>query len=257
MSAKFKAGQKVKALNSTLDIKAGEVYEVIADDFANFPTVRDAAGDANGMLSRDSWELVRAFKAGDIVRTDDSFLRGMARTNGADPDRSVVRKVDERGYPILEWERVTETAGFDPALFEFVKPTGPFAVGDVVTPNKGNTSPRTFTSGREYTVTRTRKRGNGGYAIYLDADDDGNTSRFRPHEEFDLVRKAGEPAPVVEPAPYYLVSSPVQKFDTPHATKEAAKEWITEYGTPGVEYKLHRVYDEGTFSVVRELKEAA
>lgn len=62
---------------------------------------------------------------------------------------------------------------------------------------------------------------------------------------------------VAEPTPYYLVSSPVQKFDTPHATKDAAKEWITEYGTPGVEYKLHRVYDEGTFSVVRELKEAA
>lgn len=204
--------------------------------------------------------MSKEFKVGDRVKFVYDARR-VAPQNKSDPNYGRIGTVVRRhGNGLGVWVMFDgdsrENGWHYDWRFESAGDGCPFSAGDVVTPNGACGSLDTFTRGREYTVTRTRKSG-GGYTIYLATDDTGNAIRFRPHVEFDLVRKAGEAAPEPEPTPYYLVSSPVQKFDTPHATKEAAKEWITEYGTPGVEYKLHRVYDEGTFSVVRELKEAA
>jgi hypothetical protein len=82
----------------------------------------------------------------------------------------------------------------------------------------------------------------------------------------DAIRLEGQPEhwahvnnrfELVAPSGYYVVSSPLEQYRTQHATAEAAKTWITEVGEPGTVYTVHEVKDAGTFSVVRELKEAA
>lgn len=89
---------------------------------------------------RDEWdpehfELVtgaKSFKAGDVLRTTNSWLAEHAQANGANPERLVVRSVDDRGYPVLTFEGEGGTFGFDPDLLEFVVPAQPATVYKVI-----------------------------------------------------------------------------------------------------------------------------
>ena len=142
--------------------------------------------------------------------------------------------------------------------YELVEDETPrvFKAGDVVTLRQTPYTIHGFTPGREYVVTRVREANypRGSFRLHFERDDHGSTIRHRPAAQFELVRGVED---TVTPAPYFLVSSKSQKFDSVFATTEAAKEFITDYGTPCTEYTIHEVRDVGTFSVARELKEVA
>lgn len=70
--AKFKVGNKVKALRSALDILEGNVYEVSANSCSEYVCIRDEVGEVNALLTESDYELVNetaAFKVGDRVKS--------------------------------------------------------------------------------------------------------------------------------------------------------------------------------------------
>ncbi|MGA4005331.1 hypothetical protein ACI2US_03055 [Ralstonia nicotianae] len=61
------------------------------------------------------------FKVGDILTTDDAFIRGMCSGAGGNPERMSVRSLDRDNDPIFTWEDSDEDAGYDSSLFRLVQ----------------------------------------------------------------------------------------------------------------------------------------
>jgi hypothetical protein len=103
--------------------------------------------------------------------------------------------------------------------------------GDIVTPIEELVG---FTPGKEYLVTR---NDNDAFPwIDLSEDDEGD-NRYRPADEFVIVRRAAEqPAP--QPQDIYLISG----FSSEFPTLEAAEQRLTDgYGLHGEEYRIAKL----------------
>lgn len=206
--------------------------------------------------------MFKNFKIGEILKApaDWSSLRDKCKAMGGNPDQMQVRSLDDTGYPIFTWEADGErrgwisTTGFTVVAKPQPASSAPFKVGDrVKCTNPAGCASSYLVRGAEYTVESVNEEFEG---VCLKGVVTPYTAWT--YGRFELVPASSEvPKEPDEVKPYFLVYSGVYKFDTQHATLQAAKDWVLEAAEEGQKYTIQEVREVAVVEVVRTLKEAA
>lgn len=171
-------------------------------------------------------------------------------------DVGTVREVDNDhvGIDMETGRRAGRVAYCYAHRLDSVSDVPKFKVGDLVTPNGRESDTTSFTAGKPYKVTDYAYERRGIVAtVFLEADDKGCQSRFRPASYYDHYVEQKQPEPMTEFRIRKHGTALREVRGIPFDSQEAAEQAVSRY-TPGSVYEIVEVKVVRTVKVEQEVR---